>query len=847
MFKNAKINLLVASLFSLTAVAADLTTDKIEVISTTPLPSIGIAIDKYPANVQIIKPSQSSKEVGVSIADALINNSQGVTFNNTQGNPFQPDVSFRGFVASPLPGNPQGLSVYLDGVRVNEPFGDVVNWDLIPNFAIQGTQIIPGSNPVYGLNTLGGAISIQTKDGRTKKGGTAEFEAGSWGRKREMVEYGGVSKDGSFDYYIGAQHFDEDGWRKFSPTRLNQAFTKLGWQSQSSKVTLSYLGVDDSLTGNGATPQWLLGPDRDGIHTKPDETNNRLNNLTLNASNWINNDVMVSMNAFHRNSNTRTVNGDLNDGFDTDPGGGIGEYFEDLVDTGFGGTPTARLAGNNAYNGNGADLSCTDWMKANKRNTKTGAFLSDDEANSVCAPGALNRSKLNQKSFGLTLEAAFNQKLLGRENQLITGFNFVESKIKYSSTKQLSNVDGLTGLQINEQGYRFFDADRGLINLSDEIENELNLRGKTTTFGLYATDTFTLNDKWFITAAARYNNVKVKNTDLLNPTGENTLTGNHNFQRLNPSFGAVNKINESLTAYINYSESSRAPTSIELGCANSAVPCNLPNAMASDPSLNQVVARTIDFGLRGRFGQTVRWSASAYQTQNTDDIQFVYAANTSRGYFKNVGETNRKGLDLYVASQPFEKLAVSANYSFIDARYGSNFSLYNENNLSNSSASGYAVVKDNVMPGIAPHQFKARFDYLATPKWNIGLNIIAYSSSYTFGNENNRNWDGADGKRLAQISGYQIVNMDTQYNLGSGFTVFAKANNIFDQDYDVAGRLMDSQFDVPSSWPGLTSSSFAKLGSSSKYPDWEGRYERRSAGVTPGAPRSGWIGVRYEF
>ena len=178
MFKAPKINLLVASLFSLTAVAADLTTDKIEVISTTPLPSIGIAIDKYPANVQIIKPSQSSKEVGVSIADALINNSQGVTFNNTQGNPFQPDVSFRGFVASPLPGNPQGLSVYVDGVRVNEPFGDVVNWDLIPNFATQGTQIIPGSNPVYGLNTLGGAISIQTKDGRTKKGGTAEFHEG---------------------------------------------------------------------------------------------------------------------------------------------------------------------------------------------------------------------------------------------------------------------------------------------------------------------------------------------------------------------------------------------------------------------------------------------------------------------------------------------------------------------------------------------------------------------------------------------------------------------------------------------------------------------------------------------
>jgi len=853
MFKNAKINLLIASLFSLSAYAADLTTSKIEVISTTPLPSIGIAIDKVPSNIQIIKPSQLSKEVGVSIADAMANNSQGITFTNTQGNPFQMDVSFRGFLASPLGGNPQGLSVYLDGVRVNEAFGDVVNWDLIPSFAIKGTQIVPGSNPVYGLNTLGGSISIQTKDGRSKNGGTAEVELGSWGRKREMVEYGGVSKDGSFDYYVGAQHFDEDGWRKFSPTRVNQAFTKLGWQTQSSKVDLSYLGVDDSLTGNGLTPQHLLGPDRDGIHTKPDETNNRLNQLTLNASNWINNDVMISANTYFRDLKGRTLNGDLNDGFDAAgsfvaPSGGGGltadESFETLYKHGLLANSSLFDSLANKGSNDGSirnDLYDTAICTVAMQHPAIG--VEADEAASSCSPGALNRTKTKQKAFGLTLQAAFNQKLMGKENQFITGFNFTESRINYNSTQQLSNVDGLTAKTIHEQGNLFFDANRGLINLSDTVATETDMKGKTRTYGLYATDTLSLNEKWFVTAAARYNHVNINNSDILRPTGASSLSGNHNFQRLNPSIGVVNKVTDNFSVFTNYSESSRAPTSMELGCANPAQPCRLPNAMAGDPPLDQVVARTLDVGVRGKFGDSTLWSASAYQTQNTDDIQFVYASgNTSRGYFKNVGETNRKGLDLYISSRPFEKLAVSANYSYIDARYGSVWQGMNDNNV--LSSTGYTVGKNHVMPGITPHQFKSRFDFMVNPNWNVGLNIIAYSNSYVFGNENNVG-NSADGKRVSQLQGYQIVNLDTQYNLGKGFTFFAKAINVFDQDYDVAGRQGETQFDAPSGWPGVTT--FYGAGGASQYPNWQGRAERRSTMVTPGAPRAGWLGIRYDF
>ena len=313
----AIIALALASSLSLGA-AEKLTTGTINIVSTTPLPSIGLPLNIIPANIQIFDSKDLRNQPGVTFADQLMNNAQGVTFNEIQGNPWQPDVSFRGFSASPLAGTPQGMSVFVDGVRVNEPFGDTVHWDLVPNFAVQGMQVVPGSNPVYGLNTLGGALALQTKDGRSNQGIALEGEAGSWGRKRSLAQIGGVSKDGSVDYFLGAQHTTEDGWRKYSPSHINQTFGKIGWQNEKTKVNLSYIGAYNNMIGNGLTPIELLGENRDGVQTTPDQTKNYLNHFALNAAHWVNNNVMLSANAYHRTSNRSTLNGDANDDFDSD-------------------------------------------------------------------------------------------------------------------------------------------------------------------------------------------------------------------------------------------------------------------------------------------------------------------------------------------------------------------------------------------------------------------------------------------------------------------------------------------------------------------------------------------------
>jgi outer membrane receptor protein involved in Fe transport len=719
------------------------------------------------------------------------------------GNPWQPEINFRGFSSSPLTGNAQGLSTYIDGVRVNEPFGDVTLWDKIPSFAIGNMQMVPGSNPLFGLNTLGGAISIQTKSGRNNQGAGLEFEAGSWGRQRSLVEYGGVSKDGSVDYMIGYQHTTEDGWRKHSPSHLNQLFAKTGWQNETTKIDLTYIGTDNNLIGNGFTPAHMLHGDRDQIHTRPDFTNNYSHFLALNGSHWFNNDTMFSGNVYYRKSNRHTKNGDaweldVEGDYVTDP---RYNYY------GFGKTDAEAVEGSGSV---------------------------------------MNRTKTTQDTYGATGQMTFNQDWMGKKNQFVVGAGYDYTLLRYKQSEHVNlyqtESDGGTGSESTGSAEVFDSTNAPLLSGSglQAPRQTTGLTGKQYTARLFATDTLSLNDKWHVNAGASWNFTRVDNVDTLRGSASpETLTAKDSYTRLNPTVGLTHTPNDNLTFYTSYSESSRAPTSIELGCSNPLNPCLLPSAMADDPPLNQVVAKTYEFGGRGLVTENIRWNAGVYHAMNHDDIQFT-AANTlnGAGYYRNVGRTKRQGLDLGLAGN-VDKFKWNASYSYVRATYDSDVEFLNSSNSSaDNDTSAYTAQKGDYIPSIPKHQLKLRGQYAVTPDWTIGANVIGYSNQYVWGNENNNHKsnaacdDVAAGStvRCAQdggkLGGYFVVNLDTQYNIGNGWKAFAKATNIFDRDYYVSGRLAETYFDSTGTFDGS---------------------ERKMLGLLPGAPRAGWIGLRYDF
>ncbi len=179
----------------------------------------------------------------------------------------QQDVQFRGFSASPLLGLPQGLSVYVNGVRFNEIFGDTVNWNLISEGAIERMDLHSGSNAVYGLNSLGGAISMKTKTGFSAPGHSAEVYGGSWGRHVEEIMSGW--NDGTFGYYIDLRNFSENGWRQYSPTDVMQGLGTFSWRGERSDIDLTLAGNGSSMNGNGTVPVQLYEQQRNAIFSAP--------------------------------------------------------------------------------------------------------------------------------------------------------------------------------------------------------------------------------------------------------------------------------------------------------------------------------------------------------------------------------------------------------------------------------------------------------------------------------------------------------------------------------------------------------------------------------------------------
>ena len=298
----------------------------IEVVGTTPLPGLGTPLKDVPANVQTFSRRDFDRQRPFDLTDFLGRNANSVAAGSAQGNAYQQDLMFRGFTASPLLGTPQGLSVFQDGVRINESFGDVVNWDLLAPSAISSVQLIPGSNPAFGLNTLGGALAIYTRSGAQYPGGAIELSGGSFGRKSAEFEYGG--KQDRVDYFATANFSDENGWAEHNPSRIKQFFGKLGYQDDLNDLDLSLTLADNTLQGTQTLPEsWLDTPRQ--AYTFPDINENRLAFATLKGSRFLSDSALLGGTAYYRHYRNNNVSSNVNNDYGSiDPDTGLPQSNE---------------------------------------------------------------------------------------------------------------------------------------------------------------------------------------------------------------------------------------------------------------------------------------------------------------------------------------------------------------------------------------------------------------------------------------------------------------------------------------------------------------------------------------
>lgn len=299
------------------AMAADAAVS-VDVVGVAPLPGLGIDRDRLPYQVHTASAAAMQLGAGQNAAEFMARSLAGVNANDISGSPFQNDLTFRGFRASPVLGSSQGISVYLDGVRVNEPFGDVVNWDMLPEAAIANVLLTPGSNPLFGLNTLGGALALATKSGRSHAGLEGSVSAASNGQRRTDLAYG-YDSGRLWHAFVAATGFDDRGWRERSDGNLGNLYAKLDGVAGDNEWSISVLAGRSRLIGNGLLPDELYAANRRAVYTSPDETRNRLRQLVLNVVHRFDEHTELTAMAYARSSRRNTVNGDVNEDQGTHP------------------------------------------------------------------------------------------------------------------------------------------------------------------------------------------------------------------------------------------------------------------------------------------------------------------------------------------------------------------------------------------------------------------------------------------------------------------------------------------------------------------------------------------------
>ena len=705
------------------------------VYPTTPLAGASIDPDKVAASVNVVNAEQIKQTGSLNISDALVKYVPGIIVNEVAGNPFQPDVQFRGFVASPVSGTPQGLAVYQNGVRINEAFGDIVNWDLIPTAAIKSVAVVT-NNPAFGLNALGGAVDVQMKDGFTYHGAEIDTMGGSFGRVQSSLQWG--KQVDNFAVYGALEGLHDDGFRNFSQSDVRRFYGDVGYKSDSSEFHVN-MGVADNAFGATATvPVELLQQYYGATYTTPQTSTNRVGYVNLTGKVEVTPTWTIDGIAHARVYDQHTQDGNPTG---TQPCAADAT----LLCYGDGSTPANGL--------NGVQLA------------------NPFPANAIL--GENDRTTTQSTTTGLSLQATNTDQLFGHNNHFVVGASLDYSVTNFSASAELGTI----GPDYVVSGSGIF-----LGQFGDPVSiGPVSLRATNQYTGLYALDTFDVTSAFAITGGGRFN---VANINLEDQIGT-SLNGSDTYTRFNPIIGGTYKITPELTAYAGYSEANRAPTPLELGCANPAQPCVIAAFLVSDPPLKQVVSHTVEAGLRGSKEisvGTLGWKLGVFRADNSDDILAIPSPVVQGfGYFQNVGSTRRQGIEAE-ADLKSSTTNVYASYTLVDARFLDALTLGSNSPFADANGNIQVVPGDRI-PAVPRNRVKAGIDYSITDAFKVGGDALYVSSQYFVGDESNQ---------APKLPSYTVFNLHASYQVSKTVQIYARADNIFNNLYSTYGTFFDT-------------------------------------------------------
>lgn len=663
---------------------------------------------------------------------ALVRNIAGVTLQDAQGNPWQPTLVYRGYLASPLQGEAQGLAVYLDGGRFNQPFGDTVGFDLLPDAAIRSVTLLD-SSPVYGFNALGGALVIETATGRNEPGFAFDLSAGSYGRREASVAAGAAQ--GQFSWFLAGQARREDGWRDHSPSQLANLYADLGIDGTEAGLHAKLVIADTDLSGNGLAPVDLVAARRSAVFTWPDRARSSYQRLSLHPRWQLGDHTRLEATLYGQRLTVRGLNGDNAD---------ISPCLDDDA------------------------LLCAEDLMAEEALLEGASAMPMAKGRAFVAPpvyGVLNRAVSRTRGAGLLAQLIDERPFGGGENRLAVGFSHDTGKTDFATTVEIGTIDETR--QVTGIGQML--APGGPIG-------PVSVHAHSSAWGLFASDTLPITSALRAEIGLRWNHGLIHLDDHLG----DTLDGVHRYARLNPGIEFDWSFGPGLTLRAGYAETNRMPTPAELSCADEDAPCSLANFFVADPHLKQVVARSLEAGAalsRTLGGWQVDALLSLYRTVNQDDIQHVASRVRGRSWFTNIGRTRRQGAEASLKARR-GGWRIAASYAFTDASSLSSLTMSSPDNPFADPETGTVVVqRGDRLPGIPRHSATLSLDYEAHA-FALGGDLIARSSQVLRGDAANL---------TLPVPGYVLANLRASVALGRGLSLTGAVQNLFDRHYATFG------------------------------------------------------------
>jgi iron complex outermembrane recepter protein len=615
------------------------------------------------------------------LADALATQ-PGISLYDDLGTPFKLNLSTRGFNAGPVVGLPPGVSVFLDGVRQNEPDAAEVNFDLLPMEHVQRVELLSGAGSLLGPNSLGGAINLITRRGTGPLEAEAEISAGSYGTYSGEGSVGGVT-GGGWDYYVAGGYENEDGWRQATGAENLNGFLNLGRRGPERGISLQAFGAESRVETAGSLPESI----------------------------------------FYGSPRTNFTAGDFED-------------LNQLQASLSGYAPLGRTRGA---------------FTAYIRRTRAERF------NVNQAPDDNVRSFTANRTLGGNLDWRWS---MPRPN---------------GSFSLRLGADGAA----NQVHIELLEEDP-----IDPSSQTLTTDVKSPSYDIagYALADLRMNNVTF-SGGFRFDHIHIPFEDQLDPTADTT----NNFNRLSPRGGVSLELGPGTSIYASVGQSFRAPAILELACADETAACPLPFALGDDPPLDPVVATTFELG-----GQVIRGpaivSASLYRTNVRDDISFIQSETAVfEGFFDNIGDTRREGVELGIQLLPTERLSLYANYAFTRATFRDEaeiFSIRADDAFVGSPLAGENdVTEGDRLPLVPDHQVKFGGLFSLPVGFQFGADVRYTGKQWFRGDEANE---------TTPLQGYFVANLRAGFRLDQ-WEVSTIVANVFDESGPIFGTFNENR------------------------------------------------------